>query len=56
MGTKSPIRFIDGVNNIGKANNTNTIAVTVIMLIDFGRCIKAILIGSALCVLDTYLN
>ncbi len=46
IGTKSPMRFIDGVNNMGNANNTNTIAVTVIMLMDFGRCTSAILIGS----------
>jgi hypothetical protein len=31
---------------MGNANNTNTIAVTVIMLMDFGRCTSAILIGS----------
>lgn len=46
MGTKSPMRLIDGVNNIGNANNTNTIAVTVIMLMDFGRRTNAILICS----------
>lgn len=46
IGTKSPIRLIDGVNNMGNANSTNTMAVTVMMLMDFGRCINAMLIGS----------
>lgn len=38
------MRLMEGVNNIGKANKTNIIAITVMILMDFGRCINAILI------------
>lgn len=40
------MRLIEGVNNMGKANKTSTIAITVTALIDFGRCTNAILICS----------
>ena len=46
IGIKSPIRFIDGRNSIGNANNSNTMAVAEMMVMDFGRCIFAILICS----------
>jgi hypothetical protein len=46
IGIKSPILLIEGVNNIGKANKTKTIAVIVVTLIIFGRAMDAILISS----------
>lgn len=42
IGTKSPMRLIDGVNNIGNANTINTIAMMAVMLIILGRSICAI--------------
>ncbi len=44
IGTKSPIRLIEGVNNIGNANNTNTMAITVIILMVLGLFTNAMLI------------
>lgn len=46
IGIKSPIRFIEGINNNGNANKISMMAVTLMMLIIFGRCICAILICS----------
>ncbi len=46
MGTKSPIRLIDGVNNIGKANKINIIAITPVTEIIFGRVTCAIFLFS----------
>lgn len=43
MGIKSPMRLMEGINNIGKASKTNTIAMTVITEMDFGRANIAIL-------------
>lgn len=42
IGTKSPMRLIDGVNSIGNANNTNTMAITVITLMLLGLITTAI--------------
>lgn len=42
MGTKSPMRLIDGVNNIGNANKTNTMAITVTTLMLLGLITTAI--------------
>jgi hypothetical protein len=36
-GTKSPIFLIEGINSIGKASKTNTMAIMVMMLMDLGR-------------------
>lgn len=46
MGIKSPMRFMEGINNMGKASKISTMAITVIALIAFGLCTNAILIGS----------
>lgn len=38
------MRFMEGINSIGKASNTNTMAMTVITEMVFGRCNTAMLI------------
>lgn len=46
MGIKSPMRLIEGINNMGKANKISIMAITVITVIVLGRCTSAILICS----------
>jgi len=43
IGTKSPMRLIDGIKSMGKANKIRIIAATLVTEIIFGRVICAII-------------
>ncbi len=42
MGTKSPIRLMDGINSMGKDSKISTIAITNVAVIILGRAMCAI--------------
>ena len=46
IGTKSPIRLMDGINSIGNASNISTMAIILVTLIILGRLTTAMLIST----------